>query len=196
MTKISIALAGFGLMTGLLAAASLGVFEKQADIGGGANMWLKTDAFQFVYRELSGDVTIAADLRFLGEGVEAHRKAALMIRQSLEPDSVYADVAVHGDGLTSLQYRAAAGADTQELRSEIKAPTRIRIERHGDQFIIAAGNGEDLKTTGPVTVSMHGPVYIGLAVCSHNANVLETAVFSGVTIQPGKSTWQEPSLKY
>jgi hypothetical protein len=38
----------------------------------------------------------------------AHRKAALMIRQSLDPGAAYADVALHGDGLTSLQSRATA----------------------------------------------------------------------------------------
>ncbi len=72
--------------------------------GGGANIWGTVDAFQFVYTKLSGDVTLAADVRFVGQGVEHHRKAALMIRQSVDPDSPYADVALHGDGLRSLQY--------------------------------------------------------------------------------------------
>ncbi len=73
--------------------------------GGGANLWLNTDAFQFVYKRISGDVTLTADIHFVGQGVEEHRKATLMIRQSLQPDSAYADAALHGDGLTSLQYR-------------------------------------------------------------------------------------------
>lgn len=186
--------------TGL--AAKLGLFQHHKDVGvtpkrgkakyqsrkdeyivtgGGANMWLKADAFQYLYKQITGDVTITADVRFLGKGVEAHRKAALLIRQSLAPDSAYADVALHGAGLTSLQYRATAGALTQEMQSDIKAPERIQIQRHGNEFTIAVGNqGETLKTTGPVTVVLHDPVYIGLAVCSHNANVLETALFSNV----------------
>src|ERR1700685_2842372 len=69
--------------------------------GGGANIWGKVDAFQFLYTKLSGDVTLTADVHFVGEGVEHHRKAALMVRQSLEPDAPYADIALHGDGLTS-----------------------------------------------------------------------------------------------
>jgi TolB protein len=206
----------FPLASALVGAAALGAFDNHADIGitpkpgsaqfdsasgeyrvtgGGANIWAKTDAFQFVYSKISGDVTLTADVRFLGQGVEAHRKAGLMIRQSLDPDSVYADVALHGDGLTSLQYRPATGADTQETRSDVKAPTRIRIERHGNQFTIAAGNDNDLKTSGPVTVAMQDPVYIGLAVCSHNANVLETAVFSNLTVQRTITTQQEPPIK-
>jgi TolB protein len=152
--------------------------------GGGANMWLKRDGFQFVYKQISGDVTLTADIQFLGQGVEAHRKAALMVRQSLQPDSAYADAALHGDGLTSLQYRSAAGAETQEIRSNLKAPVRLRLERHGNEFMMFAGNsGENLKSAGPVTVVLQDPVYIGLAVCSHNANVLETAIFSNVNLQ-------------
>ena len=185
-------------------AAKLGIFEHHSDIGitplkgkvhydpaderytvtgGGANMWLKTDAFHFVYKKMSGDLSLTADVQFVGEGVEQHRKAALIIRQSLTPDSAYADVAVHGDGLTSLQYRTSAGETTQEMRSDVKAPARIRILRQGDQFTIAAGAvGEELKPTGPVTIVLKDPVYVGLAVCSHNANVTETAIFSKVEL--------------
>lgn len=152
--------------------------------GGGANIWATTDAFQFVWKKVSGDVTLTADVRFLGAGAVAHRKAALMIRQSLEPGSTYADVAVHGDGLTSLQFRSSANAETQEIRSEVKAPIRIRIERRGDRFTIFTGNsGEELKPSGPAVVALQDPVYVGLAVCSHDANVLETAVFSNVSLE-------------
>jgi TolB protein len=157
--------------------------ERYAVTGGGANMWLRTDAFQFVYKKMSGDMSLTADVQFVGEGVEQHRKAALMIRQSLDSDSAYADVAVHGDGLTSLQYRTSAGETTQEMRSDIKAPMQIRIVRQGDQFTIAAGKpGEELQRTGPVTIRLKDPVYVGLAVCSHNANVTETAIFSKVQL--------------
>ena len=61
-----------------------------------------------------------------------HRKAVLMIRQSLDADSPYADVALHGEGLTSLQYRDAKGEATHEIRSNLSAPRRLRIEKRGD----------------------------------------------------------------
>lgn len=154
--------------------------------GGGADIWGKADAFQFVYTKVSGDITLTADVSFVGAGMEPHRKAALMIRQSLDPEAAYADVAVHGDGLTSLQYRAVAADDTKEIRSDAKAPVRIRIERHGNQFTMAAGNpAEELKSSGPVTVNLQDPVFVGLAVGSHNVNVLETAIFSNVQSQQG-----------
>lgn len=163
--------------------------------GGGADIWGKTDAFQFVYTQISGDVTLTADVRFLDKGLEPHRKVALMIRQSLNPDSAYADVAVHGDGLTSLQYREAAGDETKEISSDAKAPVRIRIARHGNQFTMAVGNpAEELKTSGSVAVNLQDPVYVGLAVSSHNASVIETAIFSNVQLQQGPAQ-KEPPIK-
>lgn len=152
--------------------------------GGGANIWAAVDAFHFLYRKLSGDVALTADVTFVGDGVFAHRKAALMIRQTLDPNSAYADVALHGDGLTSLQFRPSPGANTQEVRSELKGPLRIRIERRGNQFMMFAGApGEPLKPAGPATVVMQDPVYVGLAVCSHKADILETAVFQNVKLE-------------
>ena len=148
--------------------------------GGGANMWLKVDAFHFVWKRMSGDFAIGADVRFVGTGAVAHRKAVLIVRQSLDPNSAYADVALHGDGMTSLQFRRAADAETEEVRSDVKAPLHIRIERRGDQFTVYAG----AKASGPVTVSLQDPVYVGLGVCSHDAGILETAVFTDVKLEP------------
>lgn len=153
--------------------------------GGGVNIWAAEDAFQFAWKRMSGDFNFTADVRFLGTGAVAHRKAVLMIRQDLTAGSAYADIALHGDGLTSLQYRPTAGAATQEVRSTVTAPVRIRIERRGNRFTIAAGNpGAELINAGPVTVTLSDPVYVGLGVCSHDANILETAVFSNVRIEP------------
>ena len=158
---------------------------EYAVTGGGANIWAAADAFYFVYKQLSGDVALTADIRFVGAGTVAHRKAALMIRSGLGPDAAYADVAVHGDGLTSLQFRPTDGAITQEIRSDLKGPVRVRIEKRGDRFTLLAGApGEELKPSGPATVALHAPFYVGLAVGSHDANILETAIFSNVKIEP------------
>ena len=161
--------------------------------GGGANIWSSVDAFYFVSKKLSGNVALTADVHFVGTGAVAHRKAALMIRQNLDPGSAYVDAAVHGDGLTSLQFRPSAAALTQEIKSELKAPVRIRIERRGDQFTMFAGNpGEELKASGPATLALSDPVYVGLAMCSHDANTLETAVFSNVKIESLPATPPRP----
>lgn len=162
--------------------------------GGGANIWSTIDAFQYAWKRLSGDATMTADVQFLGVGKEGHRKAVLMFRQNLEAGAAYADVALHGDGLTSLQFRAAAGAETAEVKAEMNAPKRIRIERRGNQFTMYVGNpGEELKKAGTATVVLSDPVYVGIGVCSHDADVLETAVFSNVKIEAGARTQQRRS---
>src|SRR5207247_7416014 len=68
--------------------------------GGGANMWFTNDAFHFVWKKMSGDVTLAASIAFVDAegGSDPHRKACLLVRQSLEPNSAYADAALHRDG--------------------------------------------------------------------------------------------------
>jgi hypothetical protein len=190
------------------AATPLGIFEDHADVGtmlhagsveydaakrtytvsgSGDNMWFATDAFQFAWKKVSGDVTLTADISFLGTGGEGHRKAVLMIRQSLDADSPYADVARHGDGLTSLQARDEKGVNTTEIQSAIKAPTRVRIAKQGDYFYIwVAGAGEELQFSGgSMRVPVHDPFYVGIGVCSHNKDNVEKAMFSNVDLTLG-----------
>ena len=189
----------------VVCSASVGIFERDADVGdtpktgaiefnadtgdyrvrgGGANIWAKVDAFHFAWRQISGDVVVTADVKFVGTGAVDHRKAVLMIRQNLDRDAAYADVALHGDGLTSLQFRPSAGLETLEQRSTLNMPTKIRIARRGNQFTMyAAKEGEELAPTGPATVVLQDPVYVGIGVCSHDGNVLETAIFSNVRIE-------------
>jgi TolB protein len=95
--------------------------------GGGANMWANIDAFHFLWKQMSGDFVLTADVRILGTGGNAHRKACLLVRQSLAPDSAYADVALHGDGMAALQWRDAAGERTYTIHSEIPASPRLRL---------------------------------------------------------------------
>jgi TolB protein len=199
------------------ASHPLGIFDGSADIGdtrrpgkaeylpasgdyrvtgGGANMWGKQDAFHFVYKRVSGDVDITADVQLVGAGVEPHRKLALLIRQDLSAGSAYADVAVHGDGLTSLQFRPAAGAATEELRASNQTPTAVRLERRGNQVRIFTGErGTELAPTGPRTLELKDPIYIGLGVTAHNEDVLETAVFSNVRIAQPKPKEQQYKSK-
>lgn len=151
--------------------------------GGGANMWGKEDAFHFVYRRWSGDLTLQADIDFVGAGVEPHRKAVLIVRQDLSAGSPYADACIHGDGLTGLQYRLSSGGETHQHRANVSGARRLSIERRGHRFSILAGvPGQTLVPCEPQTVELSGPVYVGLGVCSHNAGLLETAVFSNVSL--------------
>ncbi len=111
--------------------------------GSGENMWFATDAFQFAWKKVSGDVILTADISFLNKTGNEHKKAVLMLRQSLDADSMYADVALHASGLTSLQFRDEKGTVTREVQSNISAPQRLRIARRGDYvYMSLASNGE------------------------------------------------------
>ncbi|MGA3026086.1 MAG: hypothetical protein ABSF98_15060 [Bryobacteraceae bacterium] len=153
--------------------------------GGGANIWNTADAFYFVWKKVSGDITLTADVQFVGTSAAQHRKAVLMIRQSLDPGSAYADAVSHGNGLTSLQFRGAPGESTYQVFTQVDEPARIRIVRQGSRYTMYSGKpGEELKASGPVEyITLQDPVYVGLGVCSHVATTLETAVFSNVKLE-------------
>src|SRR3954447_16585209 len=162
--------------------------------GGGENMWAAADHFRYVWTKVSGDVSLEASIDFVGttpdSGVpDPHRKAALIIRQSLDPDSIYADAAVHGDGLTSLQWRGAEGAVTHEVQSNEIGPSRLRLEKRGAYVTMSiAAAGEDLHAAGgSARVDLTGEFYVGLGVSAHNTGRIETATFSNVALceQPG-----------
>ena len=187
------------------ASPSIGLFENHGDVGtvlhqgsvkydaaqgkytitgSGENMWFAADAFQFAWKRVSGDVSLSADISFLGQGGNEHRKAVLMIRQSLDSDSAYVDVALHGNGLTSLQFRDAKGAITREVQANVSAPKRLRIEKRGDYFFMSlTGNGGEVRMAGgSPLIPIAGPFYVGLGVCSHDKDKVETAVFSNVDL--------------
>jgi TolB protein len=169
-----------------------GASGKYTLAGSGENMWSTKDAFQFVWKKASGDNAISADVSFLGVGKNGHRKAVVMIRQSLDADSAYVDIALHGEGLTSLQYRDEKGAATHEIQANISAPQTLLLEKHGDYFSMFLGThgGKAEVAGGSIRVPIHGEYYIGIGVCSHDKDVVEQAVFSNVTVKPIAETGQ------
>jgi len=150
----------------------------------GANIWGSEDAFHFAWTQLSGDLHIAADIAFEGEGVDPHRKAGLMIRQNLTAGSPYADVMVHGDGLVSLQYREAQDGPTRQIISALQNPQRVRLEREGDfvYFSVADDDGELKHAGGSFRIAFQAPYLVGLALSAHNNAATETATFSNVEL--------------
>jgi TolB protein len=160
--------------------------EKYTIAGSGADMWASADAFHYLYKQASGDVTLTADVHWLGEGGDKNRKACLIVRQTLEPGSAYVDAAAHGDGHIALQWRQTNNRETGDAESDVVAnPQTIRIEKRGDQFqMFAAAAGEELKPTGePFKLHLDEPFYIGLGVCSHDNGKLETVEFTKVKIE-------------
>jgi dipeptidyl aminopeptidase/acylaminoacyl peptidase len=187
----------------LRASTTSGVFENHADVGivlhpgalvfdsshgtytvsgSGVNMWSTADAFHFVWKQVTGDVALAADVSFVGNGGNEHRKAVLIVRQNLDADSVYADVALHGNSLTALQYRDEKGAATHEVQSNVSGPRRLRIEKRGDFVYLFLGDGDQaLHYSGAsIRIPLRGTYYVGIGVCSHDKDVVEKATFANV----------------
>ena len=150
--------------------------------GGGENMWHARDSFHFVWKKASGDLSLAANIAWLTASAQPHRKACLIVRQSLDPDSAYADAVVHGDGLASLQYREVRGGQTREIQSNVAAPRRLALEKRGDYVAMAvAPPGQPLRSSGgSFRIQFKEPFYVGLAVSAHDNAALESAEFSQV----------------
>jgi hypothetical protein len=184
----------------------LGIFEQHGDVGSvqipgsaaydesaksysitasGENMWSNRDAFHFAWTTAAGDLSLAADVAFSGKGKNAHRKACLLIRQGLDADAAYVDVAVHGDGLTSLQFRESKGGATHEVQTNVSAPTHVQIVKRGNYALVyLASKGEELHYSGAaVRLALEGELHVGIGVCSHEIDVTETAVFSNVELK-------------
>jgi len=198
-------LAMLGSVAAAQSMAPVGMFENHQDVGevlhagasefdagaksytlsgSGDNMWAAKDAFQFAWKKASGDLTLTADISFVGKGTDPHRKACLLIRQSLDADSPYVDVALHGSGLTSLQWRESKGAATHEVESNLEMPRRLRIEKRGKYVRMwLAMEGQELSFSGAAErIEFQEPFYVGIGVCAHNKDLVEKAIFANVEL--------------
>lgn len=150
--------------------------------GAGKNMWATADQFHFAWKKIKGDFIIKATVRFIGKGTVDHRKIGIIARDQLTTGSRYADACVHGDVLTSLQYREKESDTTGQVIVSSYHPTEIELERSGDTFTFSAATfGETYKSVSR-KIKLNDEVYAGLFICSHDENVVEKAVFTNVRI--------------
>ena len=163
---------------------------------GGENVWGTADAFHFVWKKVSGDVSLTANIAFPTTTGDPHKKAMLMLRQSLDADSAYADAAVHASGLTSLQSREEKGVATHEVQSNMSGPKRVRITKAGSYFYMSvAAEGEDLHLSGgSMKVNLTDPYYVGIGVSAHNKDAIQTAVFSNMDVSTAPLASGPPKL--
>jgi hypothetical protein len=184
----------------------LGVFTNSDDVGGpamkgttefdaakgiykmtgaGANIWAKEDQFQYVWREMSGNLAVTATMQFLGEGA-AHRKAGIMLRKTMDTDSPYVDVVIHGNGMPGIQWRNTKGDITNAVDFPFDSPGKFKLKmvRQGGAIIVSiAKDGAELKELGHTQIQLGSPIYVGLAVCSHKPDASDTVVFSDVSVE-------------
>jgi TolB protein len=189
------------------AQSAVGIFDAQTDVGrvrssgsasyepqrqaylvagSGQNMWGDHDDFHFVWKRMTGNFILSTRARFVGAGVEAHRKIGWTIRPSLESNSLHVTAALHGDGLMSLQFRRTPGAITEEAKSRDSLPGAdavIQLERRDGIYVMSVARfGDTLVTQELAGVSLPDTVYVGLFVCAHNDTVVERGAFSNVRI--------------
>jgi regulation of enolase protein 1 (concanavalin A-like superfamily) len=150
----------------------------------GADIWNTSDAFHFLNREWTGDVSIVARVHLL-ENTHPWAKAGVMLRESLSPGSTHVTViATPGKGL-AMQYRPTTGG--QSLNVTLLAgtmPTWVRLTRRGDVFTGAVSDdGLNWRNLGTVVVPMSSGVKAGLAATSHVAGALATAIFQSQYIE-------------
>jgi hypothetical protein len=200
----------------------IGVFQGQSDVGSavvpgnasydpaakqytvqsaGYNVWYTRDEFRYLWKKMSGDVSLAADISFPDPAGYDDRKAVLVIRQNLDDDSKEAVVALHGGGMihlaqrrekdvrmTDMEYRIGGrglpGGASPDSLVNVHA-TRIGIEKRGDSFaIFVSMAGEPMHQFGaPITLHLEGPFYVGIGFCSHVPDKSDTAVLSNVVLE-------------
>lgn len=204
-------------------ATPIGIFDGQSDIGSavvpgsatydtrakqytinsaGYNVWYQRDEFRFLWKKMSGDVSIAANITFPDPNGFGDRKAVIMIRQDLDDDSKEAFVALHGAGMIQLARRPDKNTRVKDMEYRIgsrgdlpggKSPDdlvtahaqRIGIEKRGDSFaLFVSMAGEPMHQFGaPMNLRLTEPFYVGIGFCSHLPDKSDTAVFSDVALK-------------
>ena len=190
----------------------IGLFQGQSDIGAavvpgsssydaatkqysitsaGYNVWYTRDEFRYLWKKMSGDVSLAADATFPDPNGYSDRKAILIIRQSLDDDSKEAMIAEHGTGMIHLAQRPERDAMVTDMQyrfggslAKVMAK-RIGLEKHGDSIAIFISlQGEPLHQFGPpITLHFDGPFYAGVGFCSHLPDKTDSTVLSNVVLE-------------
>ncbi|MAE84848.1 MAG: biopolymer transporter TolR [Flammeovirgaceae bacterium] len=151
--------------------------------GSGKNMWDSRDEFHYAFKKLSGDFILRARVQFIGEGVDPHRKIGWSVRPTLNGNDRHVSAEVHGDGLTSLQFRKTIDGITEQLVSTDSFPDIVQLERKGNQFIMSTAQfGDEFTSVILDELELPETLFVGLFICSHNESVVEKAQFTNVRI--------------
>ncbi len=191
----------------------IGIFEGQSDIGSalvpgsasydpqtkqytinsaGYNIWYTRDEFRYLWKKMSGDVSLAANVSFPVAQQPPHdRKVVLVIRQDLDDNSKEIMAAEHGTGMVHLAVRPEKNELIKDMQYRIGGsmlpnvmPPRIGIEKRGDSIALYISvQGEPMHQFGPpIELHMDGPFYVGIGFCSHYPVTVDTGVFADVVL--------------
>ncbi len=151
--------------------------------GSGSNIWFGQDSFAFLSKKVNGDFILQTQVRFIGKGNELHRKTGIMIRSSNATNSPVIACTVHGDGLTSFQYRKKPGDIMKEVKLAIKSPDVLQLEKKGNTYTMSVAYfGEIYHTEKIDSIDLGTDLLAGLFICAHNNQFLEEAEFTNTRI--------------
>lgn len=149
--------------------------------GAGADIWGAADSFHFASMALNGDGTIQARI-FDVDNTDPWAKAGVMIRESLAANSAHAFTALTPGNGTAFQRRTSTGgASATTAGPNAAAPYWVRLSRLGNVFTGSVSpDGVNWTLIGQETVPMASSVFIGIAVTSHNAAMLNCATVDSI----------------
>jgi len=150
--------------------------------GAGADIWNSTVGFHFSSQTMTGDGVITARIVSL-QDTDGWAKAGVMFRDSDDPQAAYAALFITAGNGAALQWGAGNGAASGSTSGSGGAPYWVQLARTGSTFTAAtSADGVTWTTVGIATVTLGQTVSVGLAVTSHNAGELTTAVFDSVSL--------------
>ena len=77
-----------------------------------------------------------------------------------------------------------AGRHSHDLPFDGPGKFKLKLVRSGVGITVSlAKDGAELREVARTEVTFRNPVLVGLVVCAHNANNLETVVFSDVSVE-------------
>jgi hypothetical protein len=135
---------------------------------------------------MSGDFTVTATAKFLTDGND-HRKASIMLRQSLDADSPFLHLVIHGNGMPGLQFRSAKAGNVNTVDLPIEGPGtfKLKLVRQGATITVwVAKDSGPLRERGTTQDQLGSPVLLGLGVASHTQTATNTVLFTDVSVEP------------
>jgi len=152
--------------------------------GSGADIWNASDAFHYVYQTLTGDATIVARITGIGN-TDPWAKVGVMIRESLDPGSRYADTILTPSNGALFQWRESTGGSSESSATTAAvAPAWVKLVRSGDTFSgFVSFDGSTWTQLGSDTeIPMGDPVYLGLCVTAHTTSAINSAMADSVSV--------------
>ena len=153
--------------------------------GSGTDIWGTADQFHYVWREMSGDFAVTATAKFLTDGI-GHRKGVIMLRKSLDADSPFVQLAIHGDGTPAVQVRKTKADNTNTVDFPVEGPGtwKLKLVRQGTTITVwISKDGAPLRELGHTPNQLGSPVLVGLGVSSHTKDAVNTVLFSDVSVE-------------